>query len=176
MAYFVDQYGRTVYQPDPPPMDRLQQLQAQRQMPQFQQTVQGTQMFPPQLPQARQTWAYVQGEAAAKSWYVGDGQSVLLMDSETPVFYIKSVDSSGVPLPLRTFDYKERVQNAVQTSEENLDNKYVTHEEYNRLQAQYEEILKALNSFHATGSNSQTTKGTTETNTNRKSKGGNSDE
>jgi hypothetical protein len=52
------------------------------------------------------TW--VQGESAAKSYPVGAGQSVLLMDSEESVMYIKSTDQSGMPLPLRIFDYTER--------------------------------------------------------------------
>lgn len=56
---------------------------------------------------------WVQGEAGAKAFPVSAGQSVLLMDSENDVFYIKSTDNSGMPLPLRTFDYKERTaQNA----------------------------------------------------------------
>lgn len=56
---------------------------------------------------------WVQGEAGAKAFPVSAGQSVLLMDSENNVFYIKSSDNSGMPLPLRTFDYKERTaQNA----------------------------------------------------------------
>lgn len=52
------------------------------------------------------TW--VQGEASAKSYPVLAGQSILLMDSENPVMYIKSTDQSGMPLPLRIFDYTER--------------------------------------------------------------------
>lgn len=51
---------------------------------------------------------WVQGEAAAKSYPVAAGQSVLLMDSETSAFYIKSTDQSGMPQPLRIFDYTER--------------------------------------------------------------------
>ena len=51
---------------------------------------------------------WVQGEASAKSFPVGNGQSVLLMDSEDSVFYIKSTDQSGMPMPLRVFDYTER--------------------------------------------------------------------
>lgn len=51
---------------------------------------------------------WVQGENAAKSFPVGAGQSVLLMDSEKSVFYIKSTDQSGMPQPLRIFDYKEQ--------------------------------------------------------------------
>ena len=51
---------------------------------------------------------WVQGEAGAKSFLVAPGQSLILMDSEAEVFYIKSTDASGVPLPLRIFDYTER--------------------------------------------------------------------
>lgn len=51
---------------------------------------------------------WVQGEAAAKSYPVGAGQSVQLMDSEDSIFYIKSTDQSGMPQPLRIFEYKER--------------------------------------------------------------------
>ena len=48
---------------------------------------------------------WVSGESGAKSWIVGRGESVLLMDSESQCFYIKSADASGMPLPLRVFDY-----------------------------------------------------------------------
>ena len=51
---------------------------------------------------------WVQGEAGVKSAYVKPGESDLFMDSEENCFYIKSVDASGMPLPLRIFDYKER--------------------------------------------------------------------
>ena len=51
---------------------------------------------------------WVQGEPGAKSHPVGAGQSVLLMDSESNRFFIKTADASGMPLPLRVFDYTER--------------------------------------------------------------------
>lgn len=51
---------------------------------------------------------WVQGEAGAKSWAVAPGKSVMLMDSESNTFYIKSSDQSGMPMPLRIFDYHER--------------------------------------------------------------------
>lgn len=57
---------------------------------------------------------WVQGEAGAKAFSVGAGQSVLLMDSESQSFYIKSTDVSGMPLPLRVFDYTERTAQNVQ--------------------------------------------------------------
>lgn len=76
----------------------------------------GNQQMPPQAPQMPSnvpqnsmngiTW--VLGENAAKSFPVGAGQTVVLMDREEPVMYMKSVDQSGMPLPLRIFDITER--------------------------------------------------------------------
>ena len=57
---------------------------------------------------------WVQGEAGAKSWAVAPGKSVMLMDSESNTFYIKSSDNSGMPMPLRIFDYKERTTQQTQ--------------------------------------------------------------
>lgn len=58
---------------------------------------------------------WVQGEAGAKSWAVAPGKSVMLMDSESSTFYIKSSDNSGMPMPLRIFDYKERTESVAQS-------------------------------------------------------------
>lgn len=61
-----------------------------------------------QQQQQSSTIQWVQGLAGAQAFTLGAGQSVLLMDSESNVFYIKSTDPSGMPLPLRIFDYTER--------------------------------------------------------------------
>lgn len=55
---------------------------------------------------------WVQGIEAAKSFMVAPNTTVLLMDSESQRFYLKSSDASGMPLPLRTFEYTETTQNA----------------------------------------------------------------
>lgn len=55
---------------------------------------------------------WVQGEAAAKSYPVAPNTTVMLLDSENSTFYLKTSDASGMPLPLRVFDYSERTQNA----------------------------------------------------------------
>lgn len=39
---------------------------------------------------------WVSGESGAKSWIVGRGESVLLMDSESQCFYLKSADSKRI--------------------------------------------------------------------------------
>lgn len=71
----------------------------------------------PQMPQPQtggwqNTFAWVQGEAGAKSFLVAPGVRAFLMDTEADVFYIKTADASGIPLPLRYFDYTERTNDA----------------------------------------------------------------
>ena len=55
---------------------------------------------------------WIQGENAAKSYMVAPNTTVLLMDSESQRFYLKSSDASGMPLPLIIFEYTETTQNA----------------------------------------------------------------
>lgn len=62
----------------------------------------------PQVPQMHNGINWVQGESGAKSFLMAPNTTVMLMDSERDVFYIKTSDASGMPLPLRVFDYKER--------------------------------------------------------------------
>lgn len=69
------------------------------------------QTVPPVISQAPQSQGggilWCQGEAGAKSYPVAPGGSVLLMDSEGSRFYIKSADPSGMPNPLRIFEFRE---------------------------------------------------------------------
>jgi hypothetical protein len=94
-------------------------------MPQYQQP----------MPQQQQSngLIWVQGIEGAKSHFVESGRSVLLMDSESNSFFIKSADVSGMPLPLRIFDYSERTaQNAQKppvTAAVDTD-RYITREEF----------------------------------------------
>ena len=119
------------------------------------QTYQGQQLTaPPQVqPQTQMQAAsqttnpitWVQGEAAAKSFPVAPGTSVLLMDSEASVFYIKTSDASGMPLPLRTFDYAERVEaksSQVQTPNtiQNGSPEYITRDEFEKRIAEIERV------------------------------------
>lgn len=80
---------------------------------------------------------WVQGEAGAKSWVVPPGKSVMLMDSENSVFYIKTTDNSGVPLPLRIFDYTERTAQNVPLAEttQTTNSQYVTKDELKEILA-----------------------------------------
>lgn len=86
----------------PPMQDQLAQLRAA----QYQATQPITQPTPA-APNSGIIW--VQGEEGAKAYMVAPGNTVLLMDSDGTSFYLKSADNSGMPLPLRVFDYTERV-------------------------------------------------------------------
>ena len=79
---------------------------------------------------------WVQGESGARSVFVPAGQKALLMDSETNVFYVKSSDVSGMPLPLRVFEYKEIDKVASSEANGRAQSEYVTHEELEQVIAE----------------------------------------
>lgn len=89
-----------------------------------------------QQPQPQQNSSpiiWVQGEGAARSYAVAPGQSVMLMDSESSTFFIKSADVSGMPLPLRIFDYTERTtqpQTAIPQIQQPQNADFITREEF----------------------------------------------
>lgn len=79
--------------------------------PQYSQTPMNQMQMQPQMQQPQSNnagFVWVQGEAAAKAYPVAAGNSVLLMDSEAPVLYMKSTDVSGRPLPMETYDLVKR--------------------------------------------------------------------
>lgn len=117
-------------QPVPDQLAMLRQNQYQQQMQQMQPPVQQ-----PQQPSNSIIW--VQGEAGAKSYLVAPGSTVMLLDSEGSTFYLKSADNSGMPMPLRIFDYKERTeaQKPASLSPEAPGMEYVTRAEFDALAA-----------------------------------------
>ena len=126
MAYYAPFYRPTYYDPV-----------QQNPMGQFNQQFQPTTTPPATQPTAQQGnngLIWVQGEAGAKSYLVAPGNTVMLMDSEGERFYLKSADASGMPMPWRPFDYKERL-NATTSDFSELDGKYITREEVERRMA-----------------------------------------
>ena len=125
---YYNNYG--YYQPQMQPqqqyMDQLSQLRMQQSQPQA-----------PAQTQSSITW--VQGEEGAKAYLVAAGNSVLLMDSEAPVFYIKSTDASGMPMPLRIFDFVER---GVPAKAKAASPDYARREDVDKLSAMYEELSR----------------------------------
>ena len=132
-------YQYPYYGTQPPMADNLAQLRMNAN--QMQNAV--TQPSMPSQPMQQQSSQiiWVSGEAGAKSYLVAPGNTVMLLDAENSVFYLKSADASGMPLPLRVFEYKERTTTTQQsfggsvTAESvNLDN-FVTRKEFDELKA-----------------------------------------
>ena len=158
------------YQPMPQPYaDRLAQLQNQ-----YNQAVNIPQMQTVPQPQVNQGLLWVSGEVGAKSYLVAPNSTVLLMDSDSSRFYLKSADNAGMP-SLRIFEYNEITnlpQNAPQApnlDENVLNDKFVTREEYEGLKRQYENIMERLNGM---ASNAESAEPTTKSKSRR---GGNGD-
>ena len=129
-------YNPTFQQRSPyyPMQDNLAQLRSQQmpmQMP-VQSQIQAQ-------PQNNNGLIWVQGESGAKSFLVAPNTTVMLMDSEASVFYLKSADASGMPMPLRIFDYTERTAAAqnqpVNGANGNMD-KFITRDEFERRMAE----------------------------------------
>lgn len=146
----------------PPMPDNLAQLRAG----QYQQPMQGQSMMqqqpmqtqPQQMPQTMPAVAsapvqpasngilWVQGEEGAKAWLVAPGTTVMLMDSDGSSFYLKSADASGMPQPLRIFDYVERTPKAPVTPAAPAEApqipsvEYVTREDFEALAKRYEAL------------------------------------
>ena len=133
MAYYAPFYRPTYYD----------QMQPNPNMNQFNQQFQQPMMAQPTAPtpQTNNGLVWVQGEVAAKSYPVAPNCTVMLMDSEGERFYLKSADASGMPLPLRVFEYTERNNAPASdfkggTSDfSEMDDRFVTREEFERRMA-----------------------------------------
>lgn len=112
-------YYNPYYQP--PLQDNLGMLR-QQQMPQT-------------APQANNGLIWVQGEAGAKSYLTAPNTTVLLMDSETDRFFLKSSDASGMPLPLRIFTYSETTAQKAASAPSVNTGEYITRKEFDEFKA-----------------------------------------
>lgn len=75
---------------------------------------------------------FVKGIEGANNYPLNPNSSVALFDQDDSVFYIKSTDQSGFPLPLRVFDFQERV---TKRSDD-----YITRKEFDELKQLIEDL------------------------------------
>lgn len=135
MAYQYYPYQQQPYYPQPV-QGQLEQLRQQ----QYQPVPQTMPQAAPQM-QPGNGIIWVQGAEGAKAYMVAPGSTVLLMDSDGSSFYLKSADASGMPQPLRIFDYVERtaapapVMAAVQNQPD-----YITRAEFAALEARIDAL------------------------------------
>ena len=151
MAYYAPFYRPTYYDQMNTPSFNQQPM------------VQPVQQMQTPTPQTNNGLVWVQGEVAAKSYPVAPNCTVMLMDSEGERFYLKSADASGMPLPLRVFEYKERTETAQQTAGgsvaafDDLDNKFVTRDEFERRMASITQQKKNKNKLTEDAEDGDTT-------------------
>ena len=132
-------YQYPYYGAQPPMPDNLAQLRMNTN--QMQNAVVQPSMASQPMQQQSSQIIWVSGEAGAKSYLVAPGNTVMLLDAENSVFYLKSADASGMPLPLRIFDYKERsvvtqqVAGGSVGAEQLNPDRFVTREEFDELKA-----------------------------------------
>lgn len=86
-------------------------------------------------PQTQNTFVWVQGEEAARNYPVAPGNTVVLIESDKPIMYMKSADLSGRPQPIQIRylvseeDYR-KIQNGSNLSVN--DDAYVTKEYFEK--------------------------------------------
>ena len=91
----------------------------------------------PTVPQPESGLVWVQGIEGAKSYLLGPNKTALLMDSEREQFFIKSTDASGMPLPLRIFQYSE-------IGNKDRESNYVTKAEFDALASKFDALSKQV--------------------------------
>ena len=112
-------YPNQMYQQNPQAQFQQQYQQnpqAQFQQPAFQQNTQVPQIPPsvqqntqvPQIQQPVNQFEWVSGEMEASSYPLAPGHSVILMDSENPVIYMKTRENNGKYLPMDIYDLVKR--------------------------------------------------------------------
>lgn len=92
--------------------------------------------YPPQsVPQTQNTFVWIPNEEAANNYPVSPGNTIILIESDRPIMYMKSADLSGRPQPMQVRylvskeDY-DKIQNGSSFSEN--EDKYVTKEYFEK--------------------------------------------
>lgn len=84
---------------------------------------------------------WVQGKEGAKSYQVQPGSSVILMDSERQMFYIKSANGAGMP-ELHSYAFQEVHEGSAQVIPSVPPADYVPKSDFEQLKGQFDELQK----------------------------------
>ena len=96
---------------------------------------------PSSPPQLRQ-YAFVNGIEGAKSFQVPPNQTMLLMDSENPICYMKITDSIG-QASLRYFKLEEVDELTIRSINQPIpDPKYVLKSDFDELMSKVDKLIK----------------------------------
>lgn len=146
MAYYSPYVSPTpapnVYDTMGNPQQRLMQMQQQLYPQYLQQPMQPVQTgTAPQVQQPANSIQWVQGKEGAKSYQVQPGTSVILMDSERQMFYIKSANGAGMP-ELHSYAFQEIHEGEAQVIASTLPADYVPKSDFEQLKGQFDELQK----------------------------------
>lgn len=103
---------------------RIQQMEQQRQQ------------YQPQAPAQNVNWIQVAGIDGAKNQIVQPGQTAWMMDNNSPVFYVKSVDGMG-SATFKAFRFEEISPDCMTPQPQQVPPDYVT-------RAEFEDLLRKL--------------------------------
>lgn len=103
---------------------RIQQMQQQRQQ------------YQPQSPTQNVNWIQVAGIEGAKNQIVQPGQTAWMMDNNSPMFYVKSVDGMG-SATFKAFRFEEISPDFMASQPQQSQQDYVT-------RAEFEDLLRRL--------------------------------
>ena len=103
---------------------RIQQMEQQRQQ------------YQPQSPSQNVNWIQVAGIEGAKNQIVQPGQTAWMMDNNSPVFYVKSVDGMG-SATFKAFRFEEISPDCIAPQPQQAQPDYVT-------RAEFEDLLRKL--------------------------------
>lgn len=101
----------------------------------------GQTMTQPSLPN---TYAYVNGLEGAKAYLVPPNTTVMLMDSDNPIFYLKSANQQG-QATIRQFRFEEvleQSQNKQVAQSVDLSG-YVKREEFEEIKTKLEDVINS---------------------------------
>ena len=94
---------------------------------------------PTQQTQTQNTFAWIQGEEAARNYPVAPGNTIVLIEADKPIMYMKTTDLSGRPQPIQvrylvSKEEYDKIQNGSNFSK-NEEN-YVTKEYFDKKMAE----------------------------------------
>ena len=127
MGYMPPVYGMNMMTPAQLEIQqRIQQMEQQRQQMQYPNQISAQ----PVMPTQNVNWIYVAGVDGAKNQIVQPGNTAWMMDNNSPVFYVKTVDNMG-SATFKAFQFHEIPLDAPTAPQKSND--YVTREEFNAL-------------------------------------------
>lgn len=95
-------------------------------------------------------FSYVNGLEGAKQFQLPLNKTALLMDTENPVFFLKSINSIG-QATIKAYKFEET------TIQEKTDTKYATQDDIKNINDRLSELINRLNGGRSNESNNNTT-------------------